>query len=78
MRVTHATPSALYAHSASRKWECNGNMPPEAESCKDIARQLIEDEPGKSINVKLYKFEPLYPLYMKCIYSIGRCCNMYR
>lgn len=51
MRVTHATPSALYAHTASRKWECDGRMPPGTENCKDIARQLIEDEPGRSINV---------------------------
>lgn len=54
MRVTHATPSALYAHTASRKWECDGKMPPGTENCKDIARQLIEDEPGRNINVNLY------------------------
>jgi len=28
-------------------------MPESASKCKDIARQLIEDEPGKSINVIL-------------------------
>ncbi|XP_066997238.1 alkaline phosphatase, tissue-nonspecific isozyme [Anabrus simplex] len=50
-RVTHATPSALYAHSPERSWECEATMPPEASHCKDIARQLIEDEPGKSIKV---------------------------
>ncbi|XP_065157100.1 alkaline phosphatase-like [Atheta coriaria] len=50
-RVTHATPAALYAHTASRYWECEATMPPNATQCKDIARQLIEDMPGKNINV---------------------------
>uniref|UniRef100_A0A8D8VFS4 Alkaline phosphatase n=1 Tax=Cacopsylla melanoneura TaxID=428564 RepID=A0A8D8VFS4_9HEMI len=51
-RVTHATPSALYAHVASRKWECDDRMPPLAtHHCKDIARQMVEDEPGKNIRV---------------------------
>ncbi|XP_063234131.1 alkaline phosphatase-like [Bacillus rossius redtenbacheri] len=50
-RVTHATPSALYAHYPSRYWECDQAMPPSAARCKDIARQLVEDEPGRSIKV---------------------------
>ncbi|KAJ8686614.1 hypothetical protein QAD02_022408 [Eretmocerus hayati] len=51
-RVTHATPAPLYAHGANRKWESDGTMPKNATSkCKDIARQLIENEPGKSIKV---------------------------
>ncbi|CAH2041700.1 unnamed protein product, partial [Iphiclides podalirius] len=53
MRVTHATPAPLYAHSASRKWECEANMPPEAAQCKDIARQLVEDWPGRELHVVL-------------------------
>ncbi|KAL0829063.1 hypothetical protein ABMA28_003927 [Loxostege sticticalis] len=53
MRVTHATPSPLYAHSADRLWECDAFVPPAAQQCKDIARQLIEDEPGRSLNVIL-------------------------
>ncbi|CAD1478590.1 unnamed protein product, partial [Heterotrigona itama] len=53
-RVTHATPAALYAHAASRYWEDDGKVPPAARtSCKDIARQLLEDEPGRNINVVL-------------------------
>ncbi|XP_012347132.1 alkaline phosphatase-like isoform X3 [Apis florea] len=53
-RVTHATPAALYAHAASRYWEDDGKVPPAARtSCKDIARQLLEDEPGRNINVIL-------------------------
>ncbi|XP_068083910.1 alkaline phosphatase, tissue-nonspecific isozyme [Anabrus simplex] len=53
-RITHATPAALYAHSASRYWEDDSKIPPSArKSCKDIARQLVEDDPGRSINVLL-------------------------
>ena len=26
-QVTHATPAALYAKTADRKWECDSNMP---------------------------------------------------
>lgn len=51
-RITHATPAAAYAHSASRKWECGPQVPAKLEPpCKDIARQLIEDEPGSRLNV---------------------------
>ncbi|XP_015595863.1 alkaline phosphatase [Cephus cinctus] len=50
-RVTHATPAALYAHCPDRRWECEAKVPKTASNCKDIARQLIEDEPGKKINV---------------------------
>lgn len=50
-RVTHATPSVLYARSSHREWECEQNMPKSAAKCKDIGRQLIEDQPGKNIKV---------------------------
>ncbi|KAG7209828.1 hypothetical protein KM043_011437 [Ampulex compressa] len=50
-RVTHATPAPLYAHCADRRWECESRMPESAAGCKDIARQLVEDEPGKHIKV---------------------------
>ncbi|KAG8255883.1 hypothetical protein J6590_081381 [Homalodisca vitripennis] len=51
-RVSHATPAALYAHSASRYWEDDSKVPATArKSCKDIARQLVEDDPGRHINV---------------------------
>ncbi|CAB3227872.1 unnamed protein product [Arctia plantaginis] len=50
-RVTHATPGPMYAHTASRYWECDGAMPPGAESCKDTARQLVEDFPGRDLHV---------------------------
>ncbi|NXO68175.1 PPBT protein, partial [Phainopepla nitens] len=46
-RVTHATPSAAYAHSANRDWYSDGEMPLDAleSGCKDIARQLVENIP---------------------------------
>jgi alkaline phosphatase len=48
-RVTHATPAALYAHSNNRDWECDSKIPPAFKDCKDIARQLVEEEPGKYV-----------------------------
>ena len=52
-RVTHATPAGLYAHSSSRDWECDSQVPQaNRKECKDIARQLIEDDPGKNARVK--------------------------
>ncbi|KAA0192006.1 hypothetical protein HAZT_HAZT001563, partial [Hyalella azteca] len=54
-RITHATPGAAYASSAQREWECDAKMKEEADpsvmQCKDIARQLVEDEPGMSLKV---------------------------
>ncbi|CAG5028500.1 unnamed protein product [Parnassius apollo] len=51
-RVTHATPAALYAHAPSRYWEDDSRVSPVVRrDCKDIALQLVENEPGKSINV---------------------------
>lgn len=51
--MVHATPSALFAHTANRKWECETKMNTSDRNlgCKDIARQLIEDEPGNKLNV---------------------------
>nr|XP_022910110.1 alkaline phosphatase-like [Onthophagus taurus] len=55
-RVTHATPSAIYAHTAHRNWECDvaeyfDETEPMPEDCQDIAVQLIESETGKNLNV---------------------------
>ncbi|XP_037774007.1 alkaline phosphatase-like [Penaeus monodon] len=53
-RVTHASPAGLYAKTPSRYWQCDTKMAKAGEhtrACKDIARQLVEDEPGRSINV---------------------------
>lgn len=51
-QITDATPSAAYAHISNRDWE--GAVPENMTGdCKDIARQLIEDEPGSKLNVIL-------------------------
>ncbi|XP_014727184.1 PREDICTED: intestinal-type alkaline phosphatase-like [Sturnus vulgaris] len=44
-RVQHASPGAAYAHSASRGWYADANMPKEAlrDGCKDIAHQLVHN-----------------------------------
>ncbi|XP_063225041.1 alkaline phosphatase 4-like [Bacillus rossius redtenbacheri] len=53
-RLTHATPAALYAHANSRDWECDGAVPADQRSCaKDVARQLVEELPGRNLRVVL-------------------------
>ncbi|XP_063704170.1 alkaline phosphatase 4-like, partial [Culicoides brevitarsis] len=53
-RITHATPAALYSHSPNRDYESDSPIPNEYKnSLKDIARQLVEDEPGNKFNVIL-------------------------
>lgn len=44
-RVQHASPAASYAHSASRSWYADANMPRETlrDGCKDIAHQLVHN-----------------------------------
>uniref|UniRef100_A0A8C4V891 Alkaline phosphatase n=1 Tax=Falco tinnunculus TaxID=100819 RepID=A0A8C4V891_FALTI len=44
-RVQHASPGAAYAHSASRSWYADTDMPKEAlrDGCKDIAYQLVHN-----------------------------------
>jgi len=53
-RITDATPAALYAHTSNRKWECNVAVPDIYKDCKDIARQLVEDEPGRNFKARYY------------------------
>lgn len=50
-RVTHATPSALYAHTPNRKWECEAVIPEESSDCSDIAWQMVHGLPGRNIEV---------------------------
>jgi alkaline phosphatase len=54
-RLTHATPGAAYSHIASRDWESDADMPPEAVAagCADIARQLVEMSYGDGIEVAM-------------------------
>lgn len=44
-RVQHATPATSYAHSASRKWYSDADMPDSAkkDGCTDIASQLLKN-----------------------------------
>ena len=52
-RVTHATPAAIYAHSAGRDWESDADLPPDAAKagCIDIARQMVEMKAGDGLDV---------------------------
>ncbi|XP_037773670.1 alkaline phosphatase-like [Penaeus monodon] len=52
-RLTHATPAALYAHTANRDWECDAKLGSYGHGCRDIAKQFVEDTPGRDINVAL-------------------------
>jgi len=53
-RVTHATPGAAYAHVNNRYWECDSIVPQRCKNIvKDVARQLVEDEPGRNLKVVL-------------------------
>ncbi len=54
-RLTHATPAAVYAHSADRDWEADVDLPEAAqtEGCKDIAAQLIDFPFGDGLEVAL-------------------------
>ena len=51
-RITHATPAAVYARTASRDWEDNTGIP---EGCaqKDIADQLIDQMKAGVIDIAL-------------------------
>ncbi|XP_012227285.1 alkaline phosphatase 4 [Linepithema humile] len=78
-RITHATPAGLYAHTNSRDWECDTSIPRNQQDCaKDIARQLIEDEPGSQFKVIMgggaqclgVRVEPIDP--DGCLRSDGR------
>lgn len=51
-RITHATPAATYANIYHRDWECDTKVPDESKPYYiDIARQLVESEPGNRFNV---------------------------
>lgn len=52
-KVTYATPAAVYAHSPSRSWESDADIPLELreKGCQDIAQQLIEFPYGNGLDV---------------------------
>ncbi|XP_061401864.1 alkaline phosphatase [Musca vetustissima] len=53
--VTHASPSGNYAHVANRNWESDYDiLKTKAQTngpCADIAKQLIQNEPGRNFDV---------------------------
>lgn len=73
--MTHATPAATYAHVADRDWECDGAISQEdKERCPhvlDIARQLVEEEPGMSINVSVSKRADLATLITHTVLAVS-------
>ncbi|XP_038220743.1 membrane-bound alkaline phosphatase-like [Zerene cesonia] len=54
-RVSHASPAGMYAHSSERNWESDADVPEEclALGCRDIAYQLIMNNPGRQFKVIL-------------------------
>lgn len=54
-RITHASPTGAYAHTAHRNWESDADIPEqiyqEAPQCPDIASQLVLGETGRNLNV---------------------------
>nr|WP_238934484.1 alkaline phosphatase [Maricaulis parjimensis] len=54
-RLTHATPATMYAHSLSRNWESDADLPEMARDagCQDIASQLIAFAEGDGIEVAM-------------------------
>lgn len=53
--LTDATPSTVYAHAATRRWQADVDLSEEAkaEGCPDIARQLIEFPYGDGLEVAI-------------------------
>lgn len=53
-RVTHATPAGTYANTAERNWEGDSEMAHVTGGCKDIALQLIEENPDIQVHISPY------------------------
>jgi len=53
--ITDATPASLYAHTPSRQWQSDADLPPEAVAagCKDIARQMLDGPKTLQLDVML-------------------------
>ena len=50
-RITHASPSAVYAHHAYRELEAfTPDWWPHPEQCPDIAYQMVHNEDSQNIN----------------------------
>lgn len=53
-RITHASPAGTYAHTSHRDHESDSDIDriaADSTDCCDIAKQLILDEPGRSLDV---------------------------
>ncbi|CAD7014349.1 alkaline phosphatase-like [Ceratitis capitata] len=53
--LTHASPTGGYAHVSNRMWECDTDVRTYLQDsytsdCKDIATQLITEEPGRKLD----------------------------
>lgn len=80
-RITHATPASAFAHTPERNWENDLDMTEhsDTEQCKDIARQLIEDNTdiNVSMNVSLthayLTWATKYVLWMTRICVVKQC-----
>ena len=59
-RVQHASPAAAYAHSVSRSWYSDADLPASARrhGCVDIATQLVTNV---DIDVRTHKVSELFP-----------------
>lgn len=53
--ITDATPASLYAHTASRQWQADADLPPAAAAagCVDIARQMLDGPKPLQLDVML-------------------------
>lgn len=53
--ITDATPASLYAHTPSRKWQSDADLPPQAKAagCIDIARQMLDIPKAQQLDVML-------------------------
>ena len=53
--ITDATPASLYAHTPSRRWQSDADLPPEAveAGCVDIARQMLDVPKANRFDVML-------------------------
>ncbi|KAG8233248.1 hypothetical protein J437_LFUL013510, partial [Ladona fulva] len=53
-RITHASPTGTYGHTAERDWESDSDIAwanQDPKVCDDIAEQLVRGEIGKKLNV---------------------------
>jgi alkaline phosphatase len=53
--ITDATPASLYAHTPSRQWQSDADLPAEAVAagCIDIARQMLDGPKALQLDVML-------------------------